>query len=265
MSNDIVRLRTAYLDLLRDTIINAIYKDPAMMPVRRGLMRRLFGVSYRSKNFDLTKREKGLDWPSMAHSMIGMQRMENLRQCACTVLEDNIPGDFVETGVWRGGACILMRGVLKAYGVTDRLVWVADSFAGLPMPNAAKYKADRGDDHHVYEALAVSQEQVAENFKRYDLLDEQVKFLKGWFSETLPSAPIDKIAVLRLDGDMYESTMDALNALYNKVSPGGFVIIDDFHAVPGCRKAVEDYIAANGLAVKLEEIDGTGVYWRMDK
>ena len=191
--------------------------------------------------------------------------MENLRQCLCTAIEENVPGDFIETGVWRGGACILMRGALKAYGIEDRTVWVADSFAGLPKPNAKKYKADRGDDHHQYEVLAVSQEDVAENFRRYDLLDDQVQFLKGWFSETLPNAPIKELAILRLDGDMYESTMDAMTALYPKVSKSGFVIVDDYHAVPGCKKAVHDYLESENHTVQIQEIDGTGVFWRVAK
>ena len=100
------------------------------------------------------------------------------------------------------------------------------------------------------------------NFRRYDLLDEQVQFLKGWFSDTLPTAPIDKLAVLRLDGDMYASTMDALDALYDKVSPGGYVIVDDYGAVPACAKAIHDYRDAHGVKDELVEIDWASVYWR---
>jgi O-methyltransferase len=146
--------------------------------------------------------------------------------------------------------------------VTDRTVWVADSFAGLPAPDAQRYAADAGDRHHEQSALAVSLEQVQENFRRYDLLDEQVRFLPGWFRDTLPAAPIDRLAVLRLDGDMYESTTDALTVLYPKLSDGGFCIIDDYGAIPGCRAAVEDYRAAHGLTEPITEVDWTGVYWR---
>src|SRR5262249_7246717 len=158
------------------------------------------------------------------------------------VITHEVPGDFIETGIWRGGACIMLRAVLAAYDVTDRIVWCADSFEGLPPPDAEKYPADAGDRHHTFAPLAVSLEEVKSNFERYGLLDERVKFLKGWFKDTLPSAPIGKLALLRLDGDMYESTMDALVALYDKVVPGGAVIVDDYGAVEGCRRAVSDFL-----------------------
>lgn len=211
--------------------------------------------------FDAERREVGKDWPADAESMIGMKRMRNIRQCVESVLADDIAGDLIETGAWRGGATIYMRAILKAYGVTDRTVWVADSFEGLPAHDG-RFDADLGDQHHTKSDLAISLEQVQANFRRYDLLDEQVKFLKGWFSDTLPTAPIDKLAVLRLDGDMYASTMDALDALYDKVSPGGYVIVDDYGAVPACAKAIHDFMDAHGIKDELVEIDWASVYWR---
>ncbi|MGB7263446.1 MAG: TylF/MycF family methyltransferase [Albidovulum sp.] len=260
-------VRGLYIDLLRDVIINEIYRDTSISQRRPNLVSKIFtGGERKSEKFDSDLRGKGLDWPSVAHSMIGRKRMDNLRDVACDVIEKGVPGDFIETGVWRGGACIFMRGILKAYGVTDRTVWVADSFAGLPKPDAKKYAADKGDKHHKVDVLAVTQEQVAEHFSRYGLLDDQVRFLKGWFSETLPTAPIDKLAILRLDGDMYESTMDGLVNLYKKVSPGGYVIVDDYYAVPACKAAVHDYLSreCSDETVSIQEIDGTGVYWRRD-
>ena len=103
-------------------------------------------------------------------------------------------------------------------------------------------------------------ETVQANFERYDLMDDQVRFLKGWFRDTLHLAPIERLAVLRLDGDMYESTMDALTALYGKVSPGGFVIVDDYF-LPNCRQAIGDFRAARGIDEPIQEIDGNGVFW----
>ena len=261
-------LRTAYIDLLRDTIINAIYDDPGMGPLKPWqVLRALAGQKHNNRGFDAAKRDLGLDWPLLAHSMIGRKRMDNLIQCLTDVIERKVAGDFIETGVWRGGACILARGILKAYGETGRTVWVADSFEGLPPPDAKKYAADKGDKHYKNPVLAVGLEAVQDNFRRYNLLDDQVKFLKGWFKDTLPGAPIGPIAVLRLDGDMYESTMDALGALYAKVSDGGHVIVDDYHAVAGCRKAVHDFMAEHYPTERLEinEIDGTGVYWTRHK
>jgi len=260
-------LRAMYLDLMGDILINEIYKDPPLKRSMSAKLKKMVGFQApheAGRQFDESKRELGLDWPSVAHSMIGKKRMNNLRQLLCDVIERDVAGDFVETGVWRGGACIYARAIMKSYGVTDRTVWVADSFAGLPEPDAKTYKADAGDTHHTIEILAVTQEQVMDNFRVYGLLDDQVKFLKGWFKDTLPSAPIENVAVLRLDGDMYESTMDGLTSLYHKVSDGGYVIVDDYHAVPGCKEAVHDFMEKHhsGETLELNEIDGTGVYWQ---
>jgi len=89
-----------------------------------------------------------------------------------------------------------------------------------------------------------------------------VRFLKGWFRDTLPAAPIERLAVLRLDGDMYQSTMDTLVNLYPKVSQGGYVIVDDYGAIPACRQAVNDYRAANGITEEIRDIDWTGIFWQ---
>jgi len=240
-----------YLDLVRNCILGFIYEDPAMVPTQ--------GVT---SQFSADIRENGLDWPSVSHSMIGNKRMRNVQHLAEHVLTQGIPGDFIETGVWRGGTCIMMRAVLKAYDVTDRTVWVADSFEGLPPPNPERYPADTGDTHFKYEELAVSIDQVKRNFDRYGLLDGQVNFLKGWFCDTLPTAPIEKLALLRLDGDMYESTIDALKNLFPKLSPGGFVIIDDYGYIESCRQAVHDYRNENGIIDTIYDIDGIGVFWQ---
>jgi O-methyltransferase len=230
-----------YLDLLKRVLTDSVYIE------RRGE--------------DMQKRSVGLDWPQHADTMVGLARLNNVQFCVEDVIQRGIRGDLIETGVWRGGTCIFMRAVLKAHGVEDRNVWVCDSFEGLPPPNAAAYPADAGDQHHTFENLKISVEDVQDNFRRYDLLDEKVRFLKGWFKDTLPTAPIDRIAVLRLDGDMYESTMDALHALYDKVVPGGYVIVDDF-ALPPCRQAIVDFRQQRGIQDGVAQIDWTGVFWR---
>jgi O-methyltransferase len=210
-------------------------------------------------------RAEGLDWPARAHTMIGMKRLANVRHCIDDVLADGVPGDLVETGAWRGGTTIFMRAILKAHGVTDRTVWVADSFAGLPRPDANRYPRDAGDRLHTFPQLAVTLERVRDNFRRYGLLDDQVRFLEGWFRDTLPVAPIEELAVLRLDGDLYESTMQALESLYDKLSAGGYVIIDDYGNVAGCRQAVHDFRAARALKDPIRPIDWAGVYWRRSR
>jgi predicted O-methyltransferase YrrM len=204
-----------------------------------------------------------LDRYTKALTMIGMNRLEQLRQFIVEVIQQSVPGNLIETGVWRGGATIFMRAVLKAYGDRTRIVWVADSFAGLPPPDLQRYPRDAGADFHTQQHMVVSLEQVKANFAMYDLLDDQVQFLPGWFRDTLPTAPIDQLSVMRLDADMYESTMDALRYLYPKLSPGGYVIVDDY-SVPYCRAAVEDYRREQGITEPLEAATWPrwAVYWQ---
>jgi hypothetical protein len=244
-----------YLDLLKNSLTRLAFGERAPLDPFTG----------QPMEFDYQRRAEGLDWPSEAETMAGLLRLDNVQHCVVDVLRDRIPGDLVETGVWRGGITILMRAILKVYGDTKRTVWAADSFAGLPVPDADKYAADAGWDFSTsagYDALAVSVDEVRANFARYGLLDDQVQFLVGWFRDTLPTAPIERIAVLRLDGDLYESTMDALEALYPKLSPGGFLIVDDYLSWEPCRQAVNDYRATNAISEPIQEIDWTGAFWR---
>lgn len=225
-----------YIDLLKRTVTNIIYDYSP-------------------------KRESGYDIPVQAHTMIGMKRVNNIHELIKNIIENDTPGDLVETGVWRGGATILMRGILKAYNITDRKVWVCDSFQGLPPPNTDKYPADKGLNWYLDPQFSISLDTVQANFSRYGLLDNQVIFLEGFFRDTLPTAPIDNISLLRLDGDLYESTMDSLINLYPKLSVGGFVIIDDM-CIPACVKAVNDFRRDNSIASPLIRIDQTGYYWQ---
>ncbi|WP_068471502.1 TylF/MycF family methyltransferase [Parachlamydia sp. C2] len=225
-------------------------------------MNSIYEDSPLGKTYDSSERENGKDFPSRAHTMIGKKRLDNLQFCMEEILKNQVPGDFIETGVWRGGATIFMRGFLKAYKNKTRKVWVADSFEGLPPPNA-NYPADSIDFSQI-DFLKISEQEVQNNFKKYELLDEQVIFLKGFFADTLPQAPIEQIALLRLDGDMYQSTMDALVNLYPKVSIGGYIIIDDYD-LPFCSMAVEDYRAEHQITDPLQVIDWTGVFWQRTK
>ena len=205
------------------------------------------------------------DSQTSGETMMGMQRLNALQSCIETVLLENVPGDFIETGVWRGGAVIFMRAMLKVYGETRRTVWVADSFNGVPKPDGQRYPHDSGDQHWKSDYLAVSLDEVKANFARYGLLDDQVRFLPGWFRDTLPSAPIQELAVLRLDGDIYESTTDALQHLYPKTVYGGYVIIDDYGAISGCRAAVDEYRARHHITEPMEFVKDrqqSCVFWR---
>jgi len=268
-----------YIDLLKKVLIDYHRMEMGETPpIKRNKGHKprywlLYLLERILKKSDFTIREKvpynkenrlnGRDWPAYADSMIGLKRMDNIEFCVNDTIKNNIPGDLIETGVWRGGSVIFMRALLKVAGVTDKIVWVADSFEGLPKPDEDKYAADKGDDHYTYsDVLAISEEQVKYNFEKYGLLDNQVKFLKGWFKDTLPTAPIEKLSVLRLDGDMYESTINALDSLYPKLSIGGYCIVDDFGAVPACKMAIMDYRKQYDITDEIIDIDGYSAYWK---
>jgi O-methyltransferase len=270
-----------YLELLARTLTRAVFEDDTIASLQddwteHSTKQRVadkIGSVIGRYGYELVRkqpyvpelRETGRDWPARAETMAGLRRLRNTRACIEQVLHDDVPGDLIETGVWRGGMTIFMRGVLKAYDVSDRIVWAADSFEGLPAPDVRHFPADAGNHWEEYDILSVGVEQVKHNFDRYGLLDEQVRFLVGWFKDTLPRAPIDSLAVLRLDGDMYESTIQALNALYPKLSPGGFCIIDDFGNVAACAQAVHEYRERHGITEKIIDIDGWGAFWRRDR
>lgn len=239
-----------YLDAMERILCNSVYGDAAIFPEStRG-------------TYVPELRDDGRDVPASAHTMIGARRLHHLRECAEQVLRDGVPGDFIEAGVWRGGASIMMRAVLAAYGVDDRLVWLADSFRGIPPPNPEKYPADAGMHFEHIAELAVPVHVVQENFRAHGLLDDRVRFVEGLFSDTLEHVPAREFAIVRLDGDLYESTLDALDALYPRLARGGFAIVDDYGAYPACRAAVEDYRTRHGIDDPIETIDWTGVFWR---
>jgi hypothetical protein len=178
-------------------------------------------------------------------TMLPLTTINNIEYCIKECVKNGIEGDYIECGVWRGGAVIFANEVFKSLG-EKRKIYVADSFEGLPIPDPQTYPADAGDSHYLMEDLKVSLEDVKNNFLLFGELEENIVFLKGWFKDTLPVCDVEKLCVLRADGDMYESTMDILTNLYPKLSVGGFCIIDDFgHG--GCVKAVHDYRLQNGI------------------
>lgn len=251
-----------YLSLMRDELIGRLWRDPAQPMLTASQMDDPAQLAKQNLAYDPTLRDLGRDWPRNALSMIGTRRMDNLRWACEMAIARQIPGDFVETGVWRGGACIYMRAIIEAHAAPDRDVWVCDSFEGLPPPDSDRFPADDGLYLNEYDGLAISLAEVQDNFERFGLLDHRVHFVKGWFKDTLHRAPIERISVLRLDGDLYQSTIEALNALYPKVTSGGYVIIDDYGAFEACRRAVHDYLTSIGQGdVAITDIDGIGSWF----
>jgi O-methyltransferase len=258
-------LATLYLDLMRKCLTGTLEDGPELVEVkpREWLRVRIAralaaaGFALVRKRTDLRElRARGLDNNPRSDTMIGLARLDNIRACVERVLADGVPGDLIEAGVWRGGAAVFMRAVLAAHGIGDRTVWVADSFAGLPPPDESAYPADRGDRHHEHDWLAVTLDDVKGTFRKYGLLDGQVRFLEGWFKDTLPGAPIERLAVIRMDG---------LAALYPRLSIGGYVILDDWNLIPACRRAIDDFRAREGIVEPVLPVDGNAGYWRRER
>jgi O-methyltransferase len=253
-----VQASDAYVELLKLSLLDLLGPSTTRAVPKRSGRVRFEAVPESERGARMT----GSDWPANGMTMIGWERLTNLQRCVENVLADGVPGDMIETGVWRGGATILMRALLKVNGAEDRAVWVADSFAGLPPPDVEAYPHDARDRHHRFKYLVVTQEEVKRNFERYGLLDELVHFLPGWFRDTLPTLAERRWSLIRLDGDMYESTTVALENLYPNLAPGGYVVIDDYGAVPTCRQAVHDFRDAHAVREEIRPVDWTGVFWR---
>lgn len=236
------QLRSLYLDLLKKILLNSVY--------------------YYDEEITLGIRNP-MSVGNKAHTMIGLKRLSNIQTCFENIVKDNVEGGLIETGVWRGGATILMAALVKVYN-ENRKVFVADSFCGLPHPNAEKYPNDEGDPHWTYEDLKISLEEVKQNFQSYDLLTEHVVFLEGWFEDTLPTIKNEKLSMIRLDGDMYGSTWESLENLYPNLSVGGYLIVDDW-LLHGARDAIIDYRNKHNIKDEIENIDPYSVFWRKTK
>jgi Macrocin-O-methyltransferase (TylF) len=242
-----------YLDLLKRSLSNTIFGSEPDIDDDEFRFTLLFAKHYVNSD---------------AVSMLPLARFNNIQNCIADILRNGTPGDLIEAGVWRGGSAIFMRGMLKVYGVSDRLVWAADSFEGLPKPDPGRFpleaKAQSGPViQEAYHNFAVSVEEVTRNFAAYGLMDDQVKFLKGWFKDSLPTAPIRALSLIRLDGDFYESTRDGLKHLYDRLSIGGYVIIDDYgeDSWTYCRKAVDEFRSERRIKDPLIAVDSKCSYW----
>jgi macrocin-O-methyltransferase TylF-like protien len=168
---------------------NSLRRRPMDRGTGRNLIHRMVIAALRkrsislisSREFDPLRRERGEDWPVIGFTMVGVKRLDNIHDCIARVIADKVAGDFVECGVWRGGASIFVRAAFDVYGATDRTVWLAASFEGMPKLTSAADKIDQDFSDHDY--LAVPLDQVKDNFRKFDLPGDNVKFIKGWFSD----------------------------------------------------------------------------------
>ena len=172
----------------------------------------------------------------------------------------DVPGDFVECGVWRGGAAFLMADCLRRAGVRNRKVWLFDSFQGLPDPReidgpAAREHADNPDSPWYFDNCAASLEEVRRAAHQLGL-EDYVELVEGWFDDTLPAyrSRLGEIAILRIDCDWHASVKCCLDNLYDNVSPNGFVVFDDYFTFDGAAVAVHEFLGERRLAHRLENV-----------
>jgi hypothetical protein len=246
-------IRDAYLDLLKRALTDTNHfgtyavgnnQPPALTELAPG-----------------HPRWTGEDLPALAETLIGVRRMESLRSLIERVLNQNVAGDIAFCGVWRGGAAIYAAGILASLGVTDRTIFVCDTFEGPPPPDPQKYPLDEGATFHTIPYLIVKLPDVMAAFNRYDLMTENVQFVQGLFRDTLPPLAAGKLALVYAEGMMYGPTMETLANLYDSLSPGGVVFIDRYLCLgPSCQ-AINDFRRNRNISVAMHPLAGTAAYW----
>jgi hypothetical protein len=258
-------LRAAYLDLLKLCLCDLAGARTVSVS-RTGDTRRPESQvqAWELGNEELPLRVKGADWPYSGLTMVGLKRLDDLQACVESVVGDQVEGDVIEAGAWRGGASILARATLDSLGDDERTVWVADSFQGLPAPDPEASPEDRELDLSRIEFLAVPADEVQGYFARFGL-DHGVELVEGFFDETLPRLRNHRWSVVRLDGDTYEATWSGLESLYPGLSAGGYLIVDDYGLIEECQRAIDDYRREHGITEPIERVDWNGIRWRRER
>ncbi len=219
-------------------------------------------------NRDITDKEfRELYSFCKPYTMTSVERMYALYLSVKYILVNDIKGDFIECGVWRGGSAMLIAKLLNNYKAKNRTLFLFDTFEGMSAPT------DEDKDFKGVTASSLLQqspnikedsiwcyssyEEVQENMKQVGF--ESIQLIKGKVEETINEVkPFDKIALLRLDTDWYDSTLHELNHLYPLLNLGGVLIIDDYGHWEGCRKAVDEYFDKEKIKMLLTRIDYTG-------
>lgn len=209
------------------------------------------------KNIKIYKESNDISYTTWRHNAYTLQSEAALYKIA-TLIDNSksIDGDFMECGVWRGGVGILAAEILKN---TNKKIILADSYQGLPFGNV-KTDGIHGLNNNEY--LSVSETVVKDNFNKLRVDSSNVMYVKGFFSDTLPMFKQPAIAILHIDADIYSSVMCVLNNLYDRVTPGGYVIMDDYFEGSMAKKAMYDFFS-NRIGFPMEYIiDGNSCYWQ---
>jgi len=268
------RLRSFVLLLektLPGRVFDAFYK--VSFPVYKEFVRWLY-LSKRLVNYRITGDKN--EWVMvknifriMPYSLVGVGGLEVTFKTVKNVCARDIPGDIVELGVARGGCATLMASVMfdkYLCGRIQRKLWLFDSYEGLPEPTAMDFNSELGNGtgEHVRplpKGSCLGQLDKVKDlmFNKNNFPRDRIEFVKGWFDTTVPAKKdeIKEIAVLRIDGDWYESTKCCLENLYDNVTSGGYVIIDDYQSCYGCKRAVDEFIQDRHI-VPVIKFDGRG-------
>ena len=237
--------RRAYIELIKRAVSNYLYLGGEAPFARYNAL----------AHYDKEAGGWKVDPLSRPATLLGQGQLDLIERCVHDVVERGVPGDFIEAGVWRGGAVILLRALLGAHGITGRTVVAADSFSGIPKNTRFKHDpVDLWEDR--WAAPLAEVQALAE---RFGLADERIEWLPGLFEDTLPTLEGRQFALIRLDSDSYDSVQTSLDRLYPLLSPGGIVIVDDWH-LPGCRFAVADFRKRSGVEAEVHEEAGNG-WW----
>lgn len=222
----------------------------------------LFGVVVQKPSRDSLRLARLILKVKPTFTMVKSRNLLNLFSLIETVNAMNVPGDIVECGVWNGGASAMMAfACLNTEVPRDRRFWLFDSFEGLPPPGPRDGKTE---NEHFFDGMCRgSVSSVEKVFEKLCLSLDNVRIVKGWFEATLSGAAIDQIAVLHIDADWYDSVKYVLETFYEKVVPGGFIVLDDYGYWDGCSRALEDFFAERKLTgIVLQKADSTGAYFQ---
>ena len=235
--------------------------------IRRTLARFGFDIS-REDSLLLEPEFQTIFATCRAFSMASRERLYAVFQAVQHINENKIPGDLVECGVWRGGASMVAALTQISQGDASRRIWLYDTFAGMTTPGVrdvhrwarknAWHKWARSERDQYNNWCHASLDEVKENLFSTEYPRDRIEFVKGDVRETLTSGGPDRIAVLRLDTDWYDSTKIELEALYPRLSRGGVLILDDYGVWSGARQAVDEYFKQHDIKLLLQRTDYTG-------
>lgn len=200
----------------------------------------------------------------LPYTLVGKERIANLYALAQKIEREAIPGDVIECGVCNGGTAAIL-----AYSATrsrmDRLVWLLDSFQGMPNTTAHDTQGAGGESAESYVGKVQGDENKVKEVLRYVGADfSKIHILPGWFQDTFALVSAKQIALLNIDADWYESVKLCFETFYDRVVPGGFVSIDDYGYWPGCKKAVDEFLAFRGIDSKLHKVDQTAHWFQRE-